>query len=101
MTLLSPGGDPDEVMISDLDLRPALEAVLMVVDEPVDTVTLAQVLRRPEADVAAACAQLAAEYTEQGRGFELRKVAGGWRFYSARSTPTSSSASCSTASRPG
>ena len=25
--------------------------------------------------------ELAAEYTEQGRGFDLREVAGGWRFY--------------------
>lgn len=75
--------EPDEVIISDLDLGPAIEAVLMVVDEPVETVTLAQVLRRPEADVAAACAQLAGEYREQGRGFELREIAGGWRYYSS------------------
>jgi len=33
------------------------------------------------AEVAAALGALAGEYTEQGRGFELRSVAGGWRFY--------------------
>lgn len=75
--------EPDEVMIGDLELAPAIEAVLMVVDEPVATVTLAQVLVRPEADVAEACKQLAGEYAEQGRGFALREIAGGWRFYSS------------------
>lgn len=77
------GTDQSDVSISDIDLPPAIEAVLMVVDEPVETVTLAQVLQQPEADVASACAELAAEYQRQGRGFELREVAGGWRFYSS------------------
>jgi segregation and condensation protein B len=35
----------------------------------------------PVEDTEAALTALAAEYTEQGRGFELRNVAGGWRFY--------------------
>jgi segregation and condensation protein B len=69
--------------VSEVDLAPSIEAVLMVVDEPVSTTALAQVLGHPEADVAAACAQLAGEYADQGRGFELREVAGGWRFYSS------------------
>ena len=80
--------DPDppaegEQAVADLALAPALEAILMVVDEPVATVTLAQVLQRPEAEVAAACSRLAGEYAEQGRGFVLREVAGGWRYYSS------------------
>lgn len=74
--------EPQEVE-ETLDLAPALEAVLMVVDEPVPTVTLAQVLQRTEDDVVAALSQLAGEYVEQGRGFVLREVAGGWRFYSS------------------
>ena len=69
--------------LSDLDLAPAIEAIVMVVDQPVSTLTLAQVLQRTEDDVAAACARLSGEYQEQGRGFELREVAGGWRFYSS------------------
>lgn len=77
-----PESETDEV-VADLELAPALEAVLMVVDEPVPTVVLAQVLQRTEDDVAAACAQLAGEYADQGRGFALREVAGGWRFYSS------------------
>jgi len=74
--------DAVEVALSDLDIAPAVEAVLMVVDEPVATVTLAQVLQRPEIEVAAACSGLAAQYEADGRGFALREIAGGWRFYS-------------------
>ena len=63
------------------DLRPALEAVLMVADQPLDETTLATVLGYPVPQVRDALAGLAAEYDEQGRGFDLRNVAGGWRFY--------------------
>lgn len=63
------------------ELRPALEAVLMVADEPLDEIALASAVGYPEAEVSAALAALAGEYDEQGRGFELRNVAGGWRFY--------------------
>ena len=62
-------------------LRAALEAVLLVTDQPVAAVTLAQVVERPTEEVEATLAELAAEYEEQGRGFELRAVAGGWRLY--------------------
>jgi segregation and condensation protein B len=62
-------------------LPAALEAILLVVDEPVSEVTLAQVLERPRDQVAAALHALAAEYTAAGRGFDLREVAGGWRLY--------------------
>jgi len=65
-----------------LPLRPALEAVLMVADQPLSASTLATAVDHPTAEVEAALAALAAEYTEQGRGFDLRNVAGGWRFYS-------------------
>jgi len=63
------------------ELRPALEAVLMVADEPLDPATLATAVGYPVSEVVAALAGLAEEYTEQGRGFDLRNVAGGWRFY--------------------
>ena len=61
--------------------RAAMEAILLVVDEPVSEVTLAQVLERPREEVAALLAELAAEYAAAQRGFELRPVAGGWRLY--------------------
>ncbi|GAA0357199.1 SMC-Scp complex subunit ScpB [Streptomyces olivoreticuli] len=66
--------------VAGLALRPALEAVLMVVDEPVAEEYLARVLERGRREVADALRELADEYAAQGRGFELRNVAGGWRF---------------------
>jgi segregation and condensation protein B len=68
-------------MVTPEELRPALEAILMVIDEPVAEVVLAQILERPTGEIAGVLEQLAAEYAEQNRGFELRRVAGGWRFY--------------------
>jgi len=63
------------------ELRPALEAVLMVADQPLDHLSLASAVGYPAGEVVAALDDLAREYTEQGRGFDLRHVAGGWRFY--------------------
>ena len=74
-----------DVESDGLPLRTALEAILMVVDEPVADVMLAQVTERPTDDVTAELRSLAAEYDEQQRGFELREVAGGWRFYTRAS----------------
>jgi segregation and condensation protein B len=68
-------GDPEP------PLHAALESILLVADEPIAEVLLAQVLERPRAEVTEALRRLSAEYTEQGRGFDLREVAGGWRFY--------------------
>jgi segregation and condensation protein B len=63
------------------ELRGAIEAILLVADEPVAPPVLAQIVASPEADILATLAQLRAEYDEEGRGFELREVAGGWRLY--------------------
>jgi segregation and condensation protein B len=62
-------------------VRAAVEAVLLVVDEPVAEVTLAQVVERPTEEVRGLLLELAAEYDADGRGFELRQVSGGWRLY--------------------
>ncbi|GAB2633772.1 SMC-Scp complex subunit ScpB [Nocardioides ginkgobilobae] len=62
-------------------LRPSLEAVLMVADQPLDAVSLATAVGHPVEDVVAALQLLAEEYDEADRGFELRNVAGGWRYY--------------------
>lgn len=72
-----PGADAPELP----GLRASIEAILLVVDEPVTEMALAQLLERPRGEVAETLRELAAEYTEQGRGFDLREVAGGWRFY--------------------
>ena len=63
-------------------VRSALEAVLMVVEEPVPTVALATALEVTVGTVEAHLHELEAEYAAQHRGFTLREVAGGWRFYS-------------------
>lgn len=77
---------PDETAAHEgPSLRTALEAILMVVDEPVDEVLLAQVTERPTEHVLEALRGLAAEYDEADRGFELRQVAGGWRYYTRSS----------------
>jgi segregation and condensation protein B len=69
--------------VSQISLSMALEAILMVVDEPVTALTLAQITQRPTEEVSAVLADLAQEYVADSRGFELREIAGGWRFYTA------------------
>ncbi len=84
-----------------LDLDRALEAILFVADEPLGVVQLAAAVARPIAEVRASIARLRADYDGDGgsgeprtdvgdearaargirRGFELREVGGGWRFY--------------------
>ena len=71
----------ETLAVATTELAPSLEAVLMVADEPLDAVSLATAVGYPVAEVAEALAGLAAEYDESGRGFELRNVGGGWRFY--------------------
>ena len=62
-------------------LRACLEAILLVADQPVPEMVIAQVLERPTHEVTAGLRALAQEYAAAGRGFELREIAGGWRFY--------------------
>jgi len=64
------------------ELRPMLEAILMVADEPLGHVALSEVVGAPPARVLQELRELAACYDDEGRGFELRNVAGGWRYYS-------------------
>jgi segregation and condensation protein B len=67
--------------VGEMELKPALEAVLMVVDEPATEEQLAKVLERPRRAIGKALRELADEYAQDKRGFDLRLVAGGWRFY--------------------
>lgn len=59
----------------------ALEALLLLAAEPVTEFELAQAVGVPESVVSENLAELVAFYEETGRGFELRQVAGGWRYY--------------------
>jgi segregation and condensation protein B len=66
---------------SVVELRAALEAIMLVVDEPAPSALLAAVLATPEPEVVAALRSMQGDYDQEARGFELREVAGGWRFY--------------------
>jgi segregation and condensation protein B len=59
----------------------ALEALLLLSAEPVTEFELAHAVDVPESVVAETLAELVAFYEETGRGFELRQVGGGWRYY--------------------
>jgi len=79
---VEPVEDETETLAVPLaELEPALEAVLMVADQPLDHLSLASAVGYPAGEVLAALERLAVDYTEQGRGFDLRNVAGGWRYY--------------------
>lgn len=62
--------------------RRALEAILMVADQPADPAMLSQLVELSPEAVEELLGGLAEEYRQQSRGFELVKVAGGWRFQS-------------------
>lgn len=74
--------------MNDNDLLSALEAILMVAEEPVPSHDLAETFEVPVDAVEAALRRLQDEYSGLGpgggrvRGFELRRIAGGWRIYS-------------------
>lgn len=63
------------------ELAGTIEAILLVCEEPVGVEMLAQTLGYPPDEVEATIRTLAAEYTGDNRGFDLRYQAGGWRFY--------------------
>ncbi len=58
----------------------AIEAVLLVAHDPVEPELLAQLLEQPVASVEQWCEELRAEYARDRRGFELARVAGGYRY---------------------
>jgi segregation and condensation protein B len=72
---------PDAGPMADSELRAALEAILLVVDEPVAELQLAQIMEQPTERVAAMLEDISARYTAAGHGFDLRRAAGGWRLY--------------------
>jgi segregation and condensation protein B len=62
------------------EARRAIEAIVLVADDPLETNLIAQLLELAPAIVDELCRQLAAEYEAEGRGFQLVRVAGGWRY---------------------
>lgn len=67
------------------DITRAVEAILMVADEPQSLVAIASAVSAPVSAVRTAVQSLVADYdgADGGvrRGFELREVGGGWRLY--------------------
>ena len=61
------------------EVRRALEAILLVAEEPVEPHLLAQLLEVSPTRVEELCAALAASYEVEERGFVLARVAGGYR----------------------
>ncbi|MEY5145461.1 MAG: SMC-Scp complex subunit ScpB [Actinomycetota bacterium] len=71
--------------LGGLELNVALEALLLVADEPVSSAHLADFLDVDETQVVQALNSVADQYRHEGRGFELRGTADGWRLYTAAS----------------
>ena len=88
-------------LVTTIDIERAIEAILMVADEPQSLVALATALSSPVAAVRQSIERLVADYDGEPdpagapgvdgelasgairvrRGFELREIAGGWRIY--------------------
>ena len=75
---------PEEVDVEALPggARSAIEAVLMVVEEPVTPEALASALRLSVEEILEHLTALAGEYERDLRGFSLRSTPSGWRIYS-------------------
>ena len=68
--------------LPDVESVRAIEAILMVAVEPVQAEMLAQLLELSVAVVHRLCAELADSYVDAGHGFQLARVAGGYRYQS-------------------
>ncbi len=89
---LAESGEPDEStavaperelpdLTSDTALSSALEALLLVVDAPVNEESLAAALEQPVDRVTELLRTMAEDLTDRRSGMDLRRVAEGWRFY--------------------
>lgn len=64
-------------------LAAAIEALLLIADEPLSAEDLGTVLKTPPDLVTATVEQLQSDYATSGRGFTIRRESGGWRFVTA------------------
>ena len=70
-----------EITAARDELKPAIEALLFVAEEPLPVKQFCKVLGGVDEDeVTAALAELQNEYEERGGGLDIREIAGGWRF---------------------
>jgi segregation and condensation protein B len=76
----SSGAGDDEIKATRDELKPVIEALLFVADEPLPFKQLCKILGDvPEEDVMWALSELVADYERRGSGLEAREIAGGWR----------------------
>lgn len=68
-------------MTTPQELQGALEAIIYAADEPATLDQLAGALGVEKHEVRSALDLLVASYAAEDRGIEIRKVAGGWKFY--------------------
>ena len=69
-----------EIRATQDELKPAIESLLFVADEPLPFKNLCKILGDvPEEDVMWALSELVADYDNRGSGLEVRQIAGGWR----------------------
>ena len=74
--------------LDDADLTRVLEALLLVIDTPVNSETLAAATEQPVYRINDALHRMAEEFTARGSGIDLREMGGGWRMYTrARFAP--------------
>ena len=77
-----PEPQPEPLELLDpVELRGGLEALLFVMDDPVDEETLAGALRCDVDQVRTGLGELAAGYDARSAGITLRRVGEGWRLY--------------------
>lgn len=85
--MIDPGPSSDEVeaelpaVRSAKDVSGEVEALLLVAEEPISEDALAEAIDVPRSMIEECLAELVAFYDETGRGFELRQLGGGWRYY--------------------
>ena len=72
--------DPD-ALADDTELEHTLEALLLVVDSPIDEASLATTLNQTSSRVRQTLNRMSLAYTADARGIDLRRAGEGWRFY--------------------
>jgi len=72
--------DETVAVLTPEQVAPQLEALLMMVEEPVPVTVLAETTGAPVLVVEEALENLARFYADTGRGFTLRCTGGGWRY---------------------
>ncbi|MEO6727284.1 MAG: SMC-Scp complex subunit ScpB [Blastocatellia bacterium] len=75
-----PEAAEEQITATREELKPAIESLLFVADEPLPFKQLCKVMGDvPEEDVLAALQELGSDYEERSSGLEVREIAGGWR----------------------